>query len=92
MLSALFYEETRNGHHLVAYGPAKLRKNHSRTGLAGALRLRGEPTCVIDGDELRGGLCKDLGFDEASRAENVRRAAHLAQMLNGRSVIPEQAT
>lgn len=60
--------------------------------LAGALRLRGEPTCVIDGDELRGGLCKDLGFGEASRAENVRRAAHLAQMLNGRSVIPEQAT
>lgn len=54
--------------------------------LATALRERGEPACVIDGDELRTGLCKDLGFDEASRTENVRRAAHLAQMLNANAV------
>jgi len=54
--------------------------------LAAALRERGEPACVIDGDELRMGLCKDLGFDEASRAENVRRAAHMAQLLNANAV------
>lgn len=54
--------------------------------LATALRERGEPACVIDGDELRTGLCKDLGFDEASRAENVRRAAHLAQTLNANAI------
>ena len=54
--------------------------------LAAALRERGEPACVIDGDELRTGLCKDLGFDEASRAENVRRAAHLAQLLNANAI------
>ncbi|HCL87314.1 MAG TPA: adenylyl-sulfate kinase [Comamonadaceae bacterium] len=54
--------------------------------LAQALRLRGEPTCVIDGDELRAGLCQDLGFDDASRAENVRRAAHMAQLLNANGV------
>ncbi len=54
--------------------------------LAAALRSRGEPACVIDGDELRTGLCKDLGFDEASRAENVRRAAHLAQLLNANAI------
>ena len=54
--------------------------------LAQSLRLRGEAACVIDGDELRMGLCKDLGFDEASRAENVRRAAHLAQMLNANAI------
>ena len=42
--------------------------------LAHALRQRGKPVCVIDGDELRAGLCQDLGFDDASRAENVRRA------------------
>lgn len=54
--------------------------------LAAALRERGEPTCVIDGDELRTGLCKDLGFDEASRAENVRRAAHMAQVLNANAI------
>lgn len=54
--------------------------------LAAALRKRGEAVCVIDGDELRSGLCKDLGFDDASRAENVRRAAHLAQLLNGNAI------
>lgn len=54
--------------------------------LATALRERGEPACVIDGDELRTGLCKDLGFDEASRAENVRRAAHMAHMLNANAI------
>ena len=54
--------------------------------LASVLRERDEPVCVIDGDELRSGLCNDLGFDQASRAENVRRAAHLAQMLNANGI------
>ncbi len=48
--------------------------------LASALRARGEPTCVIDGHELRSGLCNDLGFDEASRAENVWRAAPMLRI------------
>jgi len=54
--------------------------------LATTLRERGEPACVVDGDELRAGVSNDLGFDEASRAENVRRAAHLAQMLNSNGI------
>ena len=41
---------------------------------------------MIDGDELRIGLCNDLGFDDASRAENVRRAAHLARLLNDNAI------
>lgn len=54
--------------------------------LATALRERGEATCVIDGDELRAGLCEDLGFDDTSRTENVRRAAHIAQLLNANGI------
>ena len=54
--------------------------------LAHALRQRGKPVCVIDGDELRAGLCQDLGFDDASRAENVRRAAHMARLLNDNAI------
>lgn len=54
--------------------------------LAHALRQRGEPVCIVDGDELRSGLCRDLGFDDASRAENVRRAAHFAQLLNSNGI------
>lgn len=54
--------------------------------LAASLRTQGAPVCILDGDELRAGLCKDLGFDEASRAENVRRAAHLASLLNSNAI------
>lgn len=50
--------------------------------LAQTLRGRDQAVCVVDGDELRSGLSQDLGFDDASRAENVRRAAHMARILN----------
>ncbi len=39
------------------------------------------PAYRLDGDELRRGLCRDLGFDRDSRAENVRRVAHVAGLL-----------
>jgi adenylyl-sulfate kinase len=42
---------------------------------------RGLPAYRIDGDNLRHGLCGDLGFRAEDRAENVRRAAHVAALL-----------
>ena len=36
---------------------------------------------VLDGDELREGLCSDLGFSDVDRLENIRRASHVARML-----------
>lgn len=36
---------------------------------------------IVDGDQLRTGLCSDLGFGIPDRVENVRRAAHLASIL-----------
>jgi bifunctional enzyme CysN/CysC len=41
----------------------------------------------LDGDEIRRELCRDLGFDRASRAENVRRVAHIARILADAGVI-----
>ncbi len=41
----------------------------------------GRPAYLLDGDNLRHGLNGDLGFDEAARAENVRRTAHVARLL-----------
>ncbi len=38
-------------------------------------------TYVLDGDQLRGGLTRDLGFSAADRAENVRRAAEVARLM-----------
>lgn len=36
---------------------------------------------VLDGDNLRHGLCADLGFSEADRRENIRRVGHLARLF-----------
>ena len=38
-------------------------------------------TCVLDGDKLRQGLCRDLGFSDADRAENIRRVAEVARLM-----------
>ncbi len=64
-----------------------------KTTLAKALRdhwqSTGRPTVLLDGDELRAGLCADLGFSDADRSENLRRAAHMARLLaaQGQTVI-----
>lgn len=56
-----------------------------KTTLARALRqeLRkgGHKVALLDGDDLRGGLCADLGFSDVERAENIRRAAEIAKLL-----------
>jgi adenylylsulfate kinase len=42
---------------------------------------------LIDGDEIRRELCKDLGFSKEDRDENVRRIGYVAQLLNRHDVI-----
>lgn len=63
------------------------------TGLSGAgkstiaralerrLFARGYRTMLLDGDQLRHGLTRDLGFSPADRAENLRRAAEVARLF-----------
>ncbi len=46
-----------------------------------ALFAQGYQATVLDGDNLRHGLCTDLGFSEADRTENTRRAAHVARLF-----------
>jgi adenylylsulfate kinase len=36
---------------------------------------------VLDGDNLRHGLCGDLGFSEEARRENIRRVGHVARLF-----------
>lgn len=50
--------------------------------LAAALRRDGRAVCVLDGDEVRQGLCHDLDFSPAARHENMRRVAEMARILN----------
>ncbi|MBN9088320.1 MAG: adenylyl-sulfate kinase [Reyranella sp.] len=41
----------------------------------------GRQTMLLDGDNLRQGINSDLGFDSASRAENVRRVGEIARLM-----------
>ena len=45
------------------------------------LHERGLRTYILDGDNLRRGLNKDLGFVEADRIENIRRVAEVAKLM-----------
>ncbi len=45
------------------------------------LNAAGRHTYLIDGDNLRGGLSRDLGFSDADRSENIRRAAEVANLM-----------
>jgi adenylyl-sulfate kinase len=48
--------------------------------VATALRARGRAVLVLDGDRLRAGLSRDLGFAHPARAEQVRRTAEIARI------------
>jgi adenylyl-sulfate kinase len=50
-------------------------------GAQRALRQTGRNAYVLDGDRLRSGLNRDLGFSLADRRENVRRVGEVAAMM-----------
>ena len=69
------------------------------TGLSGAgkstlafdvgnkLRKKGHKVEIIDGDEYREGLCKDLGFSKEDRNTNIRRLGFVGKVLSRNNVI-----
>ncbi len=69
------------------------------TGLSGAgkstianlvestLIARGVHTALLDGDNVRHGLNKDLGFTAADRVENIRRIAEVARLMTDAGLI-----
>ncbi|MBK7565641.1 MAG: adenylyl-sulfate kinase [Propionivibrio sp.] len=44
-------------------------------------------TFVLDGDNVRHGLCRDLGFSESDRMENIRRIGEMAKLFAEAGVI-----
>ena len=56
-----------------------------KSTIADALESRlhnmGVHSYILDGDNIRGGLNKDLGFTEADRVENIRRTAEVARLM-----------
>jgi bifunctional enzyme CysN/CysC len=56
-----------------------------KSSIATALELRlhdlGVHTVMLDGDQLRQGLNRDLGFEVRDRVENIRRVAEVARLM-----------
>lgn len=51
------------------------------------LSIQGKHTMVLDGDNIRLGLNRDLGFKEQDRIENIRRIAEVAKLMNDAGLI-----
>src|SRR3990172_4795817 len=76
--------ERRNGHRAVVLwftGLPSAGKSTLAHAVEQELFAQGWRTYVLDGDNVRHGLCADLGFSAAERAENVRRIGELARLL-----------
>ena len=62
-----------------------------KSTLAHALEDRlhnmGKATYVLDGDNIRKGLCSDLGFSDEDRTENIRRIGEVAKLMIDAGVI-----
>ena len=52
-----------------------------------ALFEQGLACYVLDGDNIRHGLCKDLGFSDADREENIRRIGEVAKLFVDAGVV-----
>ena len=66
----------------VVHRPVRRRQVHHRQpgGKARCTRM-GRHTMILDGDNVRHGLNRDLGFSEADRVENIRRIAEVAKLF-----------
>jgi bifunctional enzyme CysN/CysC len=80
----------RNGHPgsiVWLTGLSGAGKSTIAVELERALFEQGRQVYVIDGDNLRHGLCADLGFSEEDRIENIRRAGQVAALLADAGII-----
>jgi adenylylsulfate kinase len=62
-------------------------KSTLANALEAALHAQGLRTYVLDGDQVRHGLNRDLGFSEAARNENIRRVAEVSRLFLDAGVI-----
>ena len=62
-------------------------KNELAFSLEKKLFDNGATVVLIDGSSVRSGLSRELDFSPADRAENLRRVAHICNMLNNQGII-----
>jgi len=76
--------ESLNGHQGVVLwftGLSGSGKSTVAGALEQALHQLGVSTYLLDGDNVRHGLCRDLGFSDDDRKENIRRVGEVAKLM-----------
>ena len=82
--------EAMNGHRGVILwftGLSGAGKSTLAHAVEQALYKNGCHTYVFDGDNVRHGLCADLGFSAADRTENIRRVGEMAKLFTEAGMI-----
>ncbi|MBJ7326970.1 MAG: adenylyl-sulfate kinase [Chthoniobacterales bacterium] len=72
---------------LWLYGLSGSGKSTVANEVERALHAEGRMTVILDGDNLRTGLNRNLGFSDDDRTENVRRVSETAKLLAGQGII-----
>jgi bifunctional enzyme CysN/CysC len=70
-----------HGQSIAITGASGSGKSTIANALEIALHAQGQRTYILDGDNVRQGLNKDLGFTDADRIENIRRVAEVAKLM-----------
>ena len=71
----------KEGSTTALIGPSGSGKSTVAGALEEALHKLGVSTYLLDGDNVRHGLCSDLGFSDADRKENIRRVGEVANLM-----------
>lgn len=82
--------EGMNGHKSVIIwftGLSGAGKSSLSHALEDVLHKKEVRTYVLDGDNIRRGLCNDLGFSDSDRTENIRRIGEVSKLMMEAGVI-----
>ena len=71
----------------MVHGPFRRRQVDLANLVETSLHARGVHTALLDGDNVRHGLNKDLGFTAADRVENIRRVGEVARLMTDAGLI-----
>jgi adenylylsulfate kinase len=63
------------------FGLSGAGKSTLAAALERRLQAEGFTACRLDGDDIRAGLNRDLGFSDSDRAENIRRVAEVSRLF-----------
>jgi len=82
--------EKMNGHKSAVFwftGLSGSGKSTIAHMVEAALHGKNIRTYVFDGDNVRHGLCRDLGFSEADRSENIRRVGEMVKLFTDAGIL-----